>query len=381
MNKRTIYGGVLTMKKFLILLFLVVIVACSTSETGGDLGNQSSSGSSSSGGQDVILTINSPTASQSITSNVVVCIGTASAASGIKAVYLSVTNGPFHKAAGTENWQTNITLDDNAYTIRAYAEDNNGKVSSTNSVNFSVDTSGGVNIDLTTLETSTVTNVSFVIPENSYNLPFEVSTIIWFDHKWDDPNNTDGTPLKTFQSNVYMTVVNFTNDKTNSITWSGSETNHIDYFFQGEGATEDWSYDSDNGWYLFVIDKTKIKYAIDKIAVVSVFRGEMWGGDTGADFGIGANCMPQQSGAYGSYGIKTLDQYQSVYGINYTLWWCHLFDWSRQGLVNMGYKKYPHKLHIYLKGSLITSKLITDSETGSSNPNVLWAPVVIFLGK
>ncbi|MCX8097296.1 MAG: Ig-like domain-containing protein [Spirochaetes bacterium] len=87
------------------------------------------------------VTISSPANNSTVPSGFSVS-GTANdAGTGLKAVYLRVgTSGAFGQVSGTSSWSTNLNITTSGlYTIQVYAEDNAGNVSSTNSINITVD--------------------------------------------------------------------------------------------------------------------------------------------------------------------------------------------------------------------------------------------------
>jgi ribulose bisphosphate carboxylase small subunit len=86
-----------------------------------------------------VVLIVSPTNNEVIYTNVVNISGTASdVESGVKEVWLSVNGGGFGKVNGTTSWSTNVTVNYGNNTIRVYAVDNSGNVSTTNTVSFVV---------------------------------------------------------------------------------------------------------------------------------------------------------------------------------------------------------------------------------------------------
>jgi hypothetical protein len=85
------------------------------------------------------VTITFPTNGQILFTNEITITGTASdEGSGVKEVWLSVNGGGFGKVNGTTSWSTNVTVNYGNNTIRVYAVDNSGNVSTTNTVSFVV---------------------------------------------------------------------------------------------------------------------------------------------------------------------------------------------------------------------------------------------------
>jgi FAD synthase len=85
------------------------------------------------------VSITTPTNGQVLYDTNVTVSGTASdEGSGVKEVWLSVNGGGYGKVNGTTSWSTNVTVNYGNNTIRVYAVDNAGNVSTTNAVSFVV---------------------------------------------------------------------------------------------------------------------------------------------------------------------------------------------------------------------------------------------------
>jgi hypothetical protein len=87
------------------------------------------------------LTITAPTAGEGFTNLIITASGTAADVSGVAAVYVQDTGGGWMRALtqnAWNNWTAQVTLTPSLNTLSAYAVNNNGVASVTNSVTFSL---------------------------------------------------------------------------------------------------------------------------------------------------------------------------------------------------------------------------------------------------
>ena len=122
---------------FLILLTLLVVSLSFCSQN-----PQTPQGENDTNSPTVIIT--SPTngqilfVSNTTTTNITI-IGTASDNKGIKEVYISIDSSSFSLVGTTSTWSTNVTLSTGSHSVKAYAVDTSGNVSTTNSISFRIE--------------------------------------------------------------------------------------------------------------------------------------------------------------------------------------------------------------------------------------------------
>ena len=255
--------------------------------------------------------------------------------------------------------------------------------------------------DLSILSASTVSSIQFYDSTNDYkfidadqgDIDFFVSGVLRYVHKLNTDITVDKTPIISENGNVYFDSLK--ENITSKIANWGIDSK--EYILQNRGIILQTKFldttldlverDQIKGYYIFRIAKNNFKYAVNKIAFVSLFRNDTWGGATGSRFGMGANAIPDNSGD-GSYGKKLFRHYYKVdFSLNETtnVVWFKQDDLTRDGIKNIGYKNFKDRVEIYLKGSLITTNLSSDAINAktipSGNSNQFWCPVFIIFGK
>jgi len=132
-----------------VLAVMFVLFSCSLSPS--PSATNEGSGGSVADKTPPSVTITFPTDGQVLYDNNITVSGTASdVGSGVKEVWLSVNGGGYGKVNGTTSWSTNVTVNYGSNTIRVYAVDNSGNVSTTNTVSFVVGDTNKPSVSITT---------------------------------------------------------------------------------------------------------------------------------------------------------------------------------------------------------------------------------------
>jgi len=202
------------------------------------------------------LTISSPTSGQRVSNAVFTVTGTATDNVAVASVYWSLSNAvvnsgfaPAMTANNWANWSTNLTLAPGMNTVRAYAMDTAGNLSTTNSVSFQYVVSAPLQVQITGLGTLSpdYSNAVLAIGTN-YSMTASPATGFTFTN-WTGGTSsplgwlTNGTTVKFLMQSNLVLQANFidTSKPTLSITNLASGQRLSDATFTVKGkASDNW---------------------------------------------------------------------------------------------------------------------------------------------